>query len=589
MGNVCQCLTACDPSDIEFIQESSTQDNSGRLQKIPKNDSKKSAFKRGEKHHQTVGGVQFHEDKDYKKKFMESYENFGNVNLATSTGRTSASKFYRRGNKRTISLVEKSKMGSNIHKEELRLSVMNSLFINEVRGVPKKYQIIKEIGSGAYGTVYLTEHMITKGKFAMKKIEKSSEDLLVDNEIKDEIEILKGLDHPNILKILEFYNTPQSYYIITDYCQNGELFYQREKRFSETQLAVIFRQIFSGLAYLHENHIVHRDLKLENILITDIEKSIKTNEELYSIKIIDFGTAKLFDKNHKQRCVVGSSYYIAPEVLSHEYNEKCDMWSAGVILYMLVTGLAPFNGPDDAEILEKIKEGVFDKSNERYQNASPEVKDLIDRLLEFNPNQRLSALEALHHDWFSVKDSYLLFSNIPEESIQEFIHNLLNYSIKSKFQEMVLAYIIHNMPRPQEAKDIIKLFQWFNVSGDGKLIKEELRSSLENFLDDSYLKNLDDIFIMLDGGNNGYISYEEFMRGCIDKKKLLTDETLAYAFNFFDNDNKGTISVDKIKPYFVDSQNVSEEVFKNIFSEIDENKDGFIDFSEFKEMMLDFD
>ena len=121
------------------------------------------------------------------------------------------------------------------------------------------------------------------------------------------------------------------------------VFDQINKKFSETQIAVMFRQILSGLAYLHSNNIIHRDLKLENILIKEIEKSMETNEDLFILKIIDFGTAKIFDKNKKERILVGSSYYIAPEVINKKYNQECDMWSAGVILYMFIVGHAPFD------------------------------------------------------------------------------------------------------------------------------------------------------------------------------------------------------------------------------------------------------
>ena len=549
-------------------------------------ESTETNFRRKTVHHNTVGQSQIRLSEENRQKLMKSFEGSG-LGTISENPQKAKSKFQRK-DKRTISLVEKSKMGSQIHKEELRLSVTNSLFVNEVKGLPnKKYKIISKIGTGAYGTVFLAENLLTKANVAMKKIDKSAEDLLEDNEIKDEIEILKKLDHPNIVKILEFYNTPDSYYIINDYCPNGELYYQINKQFSETQMAVIFRQIFSGLSYLHENNIIHRDLKLENILITDIEKSITTKEKLFNIKIIDFGTAKIFDRKHSQYQIVGSSYYLAPEVINHSYNEKCDMWSAGVILYMLLCGVAPFDGKDDTEIIERIKKGNFNKTNPKYQNASDEIKNLIENLLEFNANKRLSALDALHHPWFTAANSSLLFSNIPHEKIIDFIHNLLSYKITSKLQEMVMAYIIHNMPKPKDSKDAIKLFQYFNEKGDGKLTKEELRKALLNFVDESIMKDFDDVFIMLDGGNNGFIQYEEFLRACLDKKEVLTEEILVYAFNFFDNDNSGFLSVDKIKPYFIEGNKVSEEVFKNIFAEIDQDNDGLIDFKEFKDMMTD--
>ena len=514
--------------------------------------------------------------------------NNSNLSIDTNSPRASV---YRRRNKRTSTLVEKSRNDPNsLYKDELNISISSRLFINEVRELPnKKYKILNRIGEGSYGTVFLTQNILTKGNFAMKKIEKDSEDLLLDNEIMDEIEILKKLDHPYLVNILEFYNTSSSYYIINDYCPYGELYNQITNKFSETQISVIFRQIFSGLAYLHANDIIHRDLKLENILISDKEKiKNKINnktEEYFNIKIIDFGTAKIFDKNHHPRAVVGSAYYIAPEVLKRNYNEKCDMWSAGVILYMMIVGHAPFDGATDDDILNAIKKGEFRKNEERWIKSSNEVKDLICKLLLVDCDKRISALDALHHPWFNKMNSKVINTNIPEKKIENFISNLLSYSIDSKLQEMVLTYIIHNMSKPKDTKYAVKLFFNFNKNGDGKLNKKELKEALINYnVTDDLLGNFDDIFTNLDGDRDNVIEFEEFLRGVLDKKEILTDDVLNYAFNFFDKDNSGFIKVENIKEYFLGTH-INEEIFNNIFNEIDNNHDGKIDFNEFKNMM----
>ena len=520
--------------------------------------------------------------------------NNSNLSIDTNNNNTNSPRtsVYRRRNKRTSTLVEKSRNDPNsLYKDELNISISSRLFINEVRELPnKKYKILSRIGSGSYGTVFLTENIYTKGRFAMKKIEKDSEDLLLDNEITDEIEILKKLDHPYLVNILEFYNTSSSYYIINDFCQYGELYNQITKKFSETQISVIFRQIFSGLAYLHENDIIHRDLKLENILITDIEKInnkiTNKTEDYFNIKIIDFGTAKIFDKNHHPRAVVGSAYYIAPEVLKRNYNEKCDMWSAGVILYMMIVGHAPFDGETDDDILNAIKKGEFRKDEERWIKSSNEVKDLINKLLLVDCDKRISALDALHHPWFEKMNSSIINTNIPANKIENFISNLLSYSIDSKLQEMVLTYIIHNMSKPKDTKYAVKLFFNFNKNGDGKLNKKELKEALINYnVTDDLLGNFDDIFTNLDGDRDNVIEFEEFLRGVLDKKEILTDEVLNYAFNFFDKDNSGFIKVENIKEYFLGTH-INEEIFNNIFNEIDNNHDGKIDFEEFKNMMI---
>ena len=471
-------------------------------------------------------------------------------------------------------------------KEESMISISNRLFINEIKEIPKKKYITQKLlGVGTYGQVFLVQNKYTKEYFAMKEIPKTSEDLLSDNEIMDEIEILKNLDHPDIVRITEFYNTENSYYLINEYCKYGELYEQVKNEFSETQIAVMFRQILSGIAYLHSNNIIHRDLKLENILISDIEKSITTNEDLFLVKIIDFGTAKIFDKNKIPRAIVGSIYYIAPEVILKKYGKECDMWSLGVILYMFIVGHAPFDGRSNRDIMEKIKGGKYLKNEKRWKKASNEVKDLINKLLVLEPEKRLTAFEALRHPWFKVSNSSILYNNITKEEVLNCISNLLNYSIKSKFEELVLAYIVHNLPRPKQAKSCIKLFKLANKNEDGKLLRNELKQTLLNFVSEEFLQNFDDIFSLLDGDNNDYIDYEEFLRATLDRKLLVNERILRLAFRFFDKEKIGVISKDRIMKLFVGT-NMTEDVFNNIFDDIDSDKDGQIDFNDFKEMMM---
>ena len=141
------------------------------------------------------------------------------------------------------------------------------------------------------------------------------------------------------------------------------------------------------------------------------------------------------------------------------------------------------------------------------------------------------------------------------------------------------------MPLPKEAKSAIKLFKLANKNEDGKLLRNELKETLLNFVSEEFLSNYDEIFSLLDGDNNGYIDYEEFLRATLDRSFFVNENVLNFAFKFFDKDNSGYISRDKIKSYFIGTK-MSEELFSNIFDEIDKNKDGKIDFDDFKEMMM---
>lgn len=158
----------------------------------------------------------------------------------------------------------------------------------------------------------------------------------------NEINILRELDHPNIVKMYEFFEDEKRYYIVTEICKGGELFDEiiARGKFTEKDAAVLMKQVLSCVNYCHKNHIVHRDLKPENILL-------EQNKDFDQIKIIDFGTSLLFDSAKSLDEKLGTPYYIAPEVLNKKYNEKCDIWSCGVIVYILLSGMPPFNGQSD--------------------------------------------------------------------------------------------------------------------------------------------------------------------------------------------------------------------------------------------------
>jgi hypothetical protein len=210
-----------------------------------------------------------------KGKFVrkEGHHKTVSINLTNKKGLQLSIKpsNFQRKNVRAKSLIEKLKSGNSIFKEELKLKVTINTLIEETNGLPTmKYKVISRLGDGSYGSVYLAINLMTKANVAMKKINKIKENEVDDMEIKNEIDILKKLDHPNTAKILEFYSTPKAYYIVTDYCSCGELYNQIKHEYNENH--VLFYQVFSALTYLHTNNIFHRDLKLENILISEIEK-----------------------------------------------------------------------------------------------------------------------------------------------------------------------------------------------------------------------------------------------------------------------------------------------------------------------------
>jgi calcium-dependent protein kinase len=421
--------------------------------------------------------------------------------------------------------------------------------ISEVKSDPfKDYTTIKELGSGSFATVYLVKHNISGNIRAMKAIQKITDDEDEDNELEiiNEINILMKMDHPNIVKIFEFYNSSTHYYLITEYCAGGSLFDLIIKNgpFTEIQASYIMHQLFSVVNYCHKMKIIHRDLKPENILIH------KNDNGFVKIKICDFGTSLTFNRGEIQEKIVGSIYYIAPEVLKKKYNSKCDLWSCGIIMYILLTGVPPFGGNDNQTIIKKILLSDYDKT--RLNKKCKACIDLIDKLLERDVGKRIRAQDALNHKWFQIYKSYEIRVDIDDPKLIEFyLNNLKNYKKSSEIQEIALAYLVHNNPDLEEIDNAGKLFGIIDKKGKGKINKEELYNGLcELYKSDKLKEDVDKIFENLDVNNDLYLEFEEFVRAAIDKSIFFTESSLRMAYKYFDKDDKGEITVDDLCSIF---------------------------------------
>ena len=454
------------------------------------------------------------------------------------------------------------------------------------------YKRTKILGQGSFGTVFLVKHKILNTYFAMKVIKKTNKSEK-DEVLMNEINILRKMDHPNIVKITDFYTTNTEYILVTEYCPEGELFYEIKNfaPFNEALTGWYMKQILSAVCYCHKLKIIHRDLKPENILI-----SKKNKNGFNLVKVIDFGTAIIFNKNKNDKSLTGSVYYICPEVLSknRNYTEKCDVWSCGIIMYILLTGLPPFNGDSDEEIVTKIKNGRFNMEKYPWPIISSQAKDLIKKLLEFDPNKRVTAEEALNHPWFESKqvqsedNAGLLKIKNPNK----LLNNLINFRSDNILGNAVFAYLIHNNIQLNQVHEAIKLFNKIDKNGDGQICREELYKGLENFLKLSgkeLKEKVDIIFNNIDTDHNGYIEYEEFLRAAVDKEYFLSDNFLRFAFDYFDRDKNGEISYNEIKQLFYQNDKnkhnteAQNQLLKN-FEEMDINGDGVLSYEEFAKM-----
>jgi serine/threonine protein kinase len=283
--------------------------------------------------------------------------------------------------------------------------------------------LLERIGKGSFGEVYLTKKAGTSHLFATKKVAKN---LVMQQKIKryfnNEIYILKNMDHPNVIRLYEIKQTINNFYLVFDYCNGGGLSNCLEahmkkfgKPFSEEVLQSVMRKVVSGLHYLHKNKIMHRDLKLDNILVhfnSDEDKK-SLNMLNTDVKIIDFGFARYLQDDELAQSVLGSPITMDPQILqklkkidskeTFGYDEKADIWSLGTIAYELLIGVPPFDANSYDELLEKISKGVYTIPNSL--KLSKQCISFLNGLLQHDPKQRLGVDDLLFHEFLTMEVS----------------------------------------------------------------------------------------------------------------------------------------------------------------------------------------
>jgi len=271
--------------------------------------------------------------------------------------------------------------------------------------VEDNYEVMDEIGRGAFSVVKKAKNKQTGQEYAIKFIEKKfvdQQDLVL---LGREIEIMKRVMHKNVLRLEEVYEVEETIALVMELVTGGELFYKIVERgnYSEQDAANIIRQIVEGVAYLHSNGICHRDLKPENLLCSGIEEKDSAGFNPFRVIIADFGLSKEFDGGEALETSCGTPDYVAPEVITAEgtYNQSVDMWSLGVITYVLLCGFSPFLSSTQTGLFEKIIKVEYDFPEPEWTNISNEAKDFIRHLLLREPSQRNTAEQCLQHAWLT--------------------------------------------------------------------------------------------------------------------------------------------------------------------------------------------
>jgi len=263
--------------------------------------------------------------------------------------------------------------------------------------IDKQYEFKTELGRGAFSIVYMAVNKATNINYAVKVINKKDLGKDYEKNLKMEVDILKKVNHPNIIALKELFDTPDKLYLIMELVTGGELFDKIVEKgsYTENEASQLVRKIVSAVDYLHNLGIVHRDLKPENLLL-------KSAHDDLEIAIADFGLSKIVGQQMMMQTACGTPSYVAPEVLNASgYGKEVDMWSIGVITYILLCGFPPFYGDTVPEIFEQIMEANFDYPEEYWGTVTKEAKDFINKLLVVDSDKRLSAGDALRHPWLS--------------------------------------------------------------------------------------------------------------------------------------------------------------------------------------------
>mmetsp|Transcript_45608 Transcript_45608/g.52525 ORF Transcript_45608/g.52525 Transcript_45608/m.52525 type:complete len:475 (+) Transcript_45608:69-1493(+) len=436
------------------------------------------------------------------------------------------------------------------------------------------------LGEGTYGMVRVATLKATGQKRAIKTIAKSK--ITKMERFKTEVSIMRQLDHPNVIKLYETFEDARHVHLVMEICTGGELFDRIIKKgyFSEKDAAVIFKQMISALAFCHKNGICHRDLKPENFLFSD-------PSDTATIKMIDFGLSHYYSKTGKPEEKVvrmhtkaGTPYYISPEVLAGDYDEKCDIWSAGVILYILMCGYPPFYGDTDPQILDAVRSGKFDFDSSEWDLVSQDAKAYISSMLVKDVSKRPSAEVCLHHSWVAELAPNALTANLSNSAISA----LKAYQASEKLKKATLHYIASQLTE-KEIGSLKDAFLALDANGDGTLTISELQTGISK-LHDWTNRDFSDLMTSLDTDGSGCVDYSEFLAATIDKNVYLQEEKLWDAFKMFDKDGSGKISPAELKEVLGRGKEyMDDKIWEQMVKEVDLNGDGEIDFEEFLYMM----
>lgn len=382
----------------------------------------------------------------------------------------------------------------------------------------------------------------------------------------EKVELLKELDHPNIVRVFESFYYKKRLYIVLELCSGGDL-YTRDP-YAEDDAHRIVRSLFRAVSYLHSKGIVHRDLKFENCLFVSKSKQA-------AVRIIDFGLSQKFAKSEFLHAAVGTAYTMAPEQIQGRYNEKIDVWALGVIAFMLLSSSLPFFGRDKLYVMKKILQGKFSFSSKRWKNVSDEAKEFITSVLMRDPTSRPSAEDALNLPWLSTPRANAAAHTIDQwDDILTSIKAYSSYGTLKRLALMVVAY----KSTSDEIGFLRTSFVKFDKSNDGEICFEEFRDALsENYTYSD--EEMRELYKAIDFDETGKVHYMEFLAAAIEGRGAIDEERLAEAFDRIDTDDSGYITIRDLRDFL--GKDLPQSLLERMIDEADVNDDRKVSYNEF--------
>lgn len=439
------------------------------------------------------------------------------------------------------------------------------------------YSIGSIIEEDLYGKVYLVTHKTSNHQGAMKIIKKRSiKNTKLRFKLINHISTLKGLENPNIGRIHEFFDDENSYYIITDYIPDGQIvdFITKTNTLSEKHIANYIKQILEIASFLHSKNIVHKDLNFDCL-------KIQSSESGAHIKLIDYGTSVIRNPLRSLKNTKATLSCLSPEALDNNYTEKHDIWSIGVIMYILLSGKMPFDNCNENETVNKIRKGRYNIKGPEWDCISPYAVDLIRKLLEPKPETRIPAQKALNHNWFNIQNT----ENYQSKSLEISLNNLQSLFSEYKLQKALMNYVANNFMIQEEKAELEQEFKLIDKIGHEKLSDDKIFSACNKILGEStqkdYIKNT---VKGIEKDTDGLIDYNTFLTVFFNQEKTINEEQFESLTSSIPNKNSLKITSDHIK-IILEALETEEAMINKIIKEICSNSQESINLNDFQRIL----